>query len=900
MRFITLSWHNLASYGAETVRLEFDHTPLSEASLIAIVGNTGAGKSTILDALCLALYGNAPRFLYAKKAADLKLEDPATPVAAPDDPDDPRAILNKQAQEGSAELVFDHADGQRYKASWSVRRKRTGGFDHASNVVEVWDSATGQWHERLRCRNLHNPQPWKTADGQALLLLLGLDMGQFMRTIVLAQNDFASFLHSPDDAKAELLEKVTGTQIYTRIAERILIERQEARKAYEDSTRARALRESQCLSEAALAETRQHLSALEAERAQLEAQQKGLEGQLQWLSQGAELTARKQQQEAELATATQTLGDLKPVEQEQEQWDRVQPIAPSHHTVGECQSRHQQLTAAAQESAAKLAELQALTPRLTEQAEAAKQRLEQAQLELDKLTPIIRKARDLDKDLSAICQEGNRVKKELDAATKDKDAKLQAREATERQIRTLDEQLRRSENNLTMMVLAEAQEHLREGEPCPLCGAVHHDLAQAAHAHSGSATDKQNALNLIKEREKQQGILGQRVAAIEEAEQLRSAKSTEREAKLEEYKSRRSERDALGLTEPPDALETRLNRAQRTAQQQHDQAREALSRHAINVEGARAAKEHADKAVADNQQQLAEAQGRIDQWLSTEGGGLSTDDLRRLLAPGINRGEQRRKLQAAQQRLVAAQTALEATRRDVEQHAKAAAATTLNQTDLERQLQETTARRKQADEDLMPLGVTLRNHDEATHFLADNQAQHEQLKQDFDTAEDLCRLFGNNSSKNLRKVVQLHTLGRLVLVANTHLENMRSRYRLRPLTDSLDICVLDHDMADTLRPTSSLSGGETFMVALSLALALSTLSAGSNDYSMLFIDEGFGALSPEALELVIDALEGLDQAYDKKVALISHTPAIRERIATHIEVSRQGEAGCSQLNVNTL
>ena len=112
---------------------------------------------------------------------------------------------------------------------------------------------------------------------------------------------------------------------------------------------------------------------------------------------------------------------------------------------------------------------------------------------------------------------------------------------------------------------------------------------------------------------------------------------------------------------------------------------------------------------------------------------------------------------------------------------------------------------------------------------------------------------------------------------------------------SLALLVRDQDMGGEMRSVHSLSGGETFLVSLALALGLASMASSTLKIESLFIDEGFGSLDPESLQLAMDALDGL-QAQGRKVAVISHVQEMHERIPVQIQVKRQGN-GLSTLEV---
>ena len=131
--------------------------------------------------------------------------------------------------------------------------------------------------------------------------------------------------------------------------------------------------------------------------------------------------------------------------------------------------------------------------------------------------------------------------------------------------------------------------------------------------------------------------------------------------------------------------------------------------------------------------------------------------------------------------------------------------------------------------------------------------------------------------------------------ANQQLRQLVRRYRLKRGGSQLGLLVLDTEMGDELRSVHSLSGGETFLVSLALALGLASMASSTLRIESLFIDEGFGSLDPESLQLAMDALDGL-QAQGRKVGVISHVQEMHERIGVQIQVRRQGN-GLSHLEV---
>ncbi len=156
-------------------------------------------------------------------------------------------------------------------------------------------------------------------------------------------------------------------------------------------------------------------------------------------------------------------------------------------------------------------------------------------------------------------------------------------------------------------------------------------------------------------------------------------------------------------------------------------------------------------------------------------------------------------------------------------------------------------------------------------------------------------LIGSATGDTFRKIAQAYNLDLLVHHANVQLRQLVRRYRLKRGGSMLGLLVMDTEMGDELRSVHSLSGGETFLVSLALALGLASMASSTLKIESLFIDEGFGSLDPESLQLAMDALDGL-QAQGRKVAVISHVQEMHERIPVQIQVMRQGN-GLSTLEV---
>ena len=160
----------------------------------------------------------------------------------------------------------------------------------------------------------------------------------------------------------------------------------------------------------------------------------------------------------------------------------------------------------------------------------------------------------------------------------------------------------------------------------------------------------------------------------------------------------------------------------------------------------------------------------------------------------------------------------------------------------------------------------------------------------------LSGLIGSSKGDKFRKFAQGLTLDHLIFLANRQLEQLHARYLLnRKNSDELSIEVLDTWQGDTARDIKTLSGGESFLVSLALALGLSDLVSHKTRIDSLFLDEGFGTLDQETLETALNALDSLN-ASGKMVGVISHIESLKERIPTRIEVRKEAGLGHSRLD----
>lgn len=213
----------------------------------------------------------------------------------------------------------------------------------------------------------------------------------------------------------------------------------------------------------------------------------------------------------------------------------------------------------------------------------------------------------------------------------------------------------------------------------------------------------------------------------------------------------------------------------------------------------------------------------------------------------------------------------------------------VNLNDLESTLATLTQEKKLEEEALSEVNMKLALNANSITESLERQKDLEEKDRIYHLWEQLAKAIGTTDNDNFRDVAQAYTMGILLDRANYYMKQLSSRYLLSCYPDSLAIMVQDMEMGGELRAASSLSGGETFLVSLALALGLTSLNDEHFNMDMLFIDEGFGTLDNESLDMVMNTLENL-HSLGRKVGIISHVDTLKERIPAKIQLVRKGKS----------
>ncbi len=936
MRLLALRLQNLNSLRGP-VELRFDAAPLSQSGVFLIAGPTGAGKSTLLDAITLALYGRAARYGGGT----------------------PEEMMSRHTGECLAEADFSTPAGN-FRAVWRLRRAR----GRPEGNIQPPERRLVDLRTGLAVAE-------KTGEvSREVERVTGLDYDRFTRSVLLAQGQFAAFLKARPAERAELLEKITGTAIYSDLSK--LAWAQKAERAQQLAVQRAALAACTVLGDGERAGCTEALAGAEKEatelagriatlRAEVETHRETERATAEHAAATAEatrlqggidrLTSEKTTLAAAATHARTTCETAAAARREREAlWQATDgldsQLIPLARAVTEAKaaaataetSVHTATTAlTGAEGKLSLVEARATKARewlaahahhapLADRAAEARPRLEAwkdaaqalatAEATAAKAAEWLARAAKLDAEAAATTTALEHAKKEQSAATEAATAAAQRLEAQRRVV----------ESARLVASLDDHRARLTEGEPCPLCGATEHPWATHAPERQASTAEA-----LLAEFEKSATHTRATAAATEKrvhqleptlsALRRQAAEARAESAALAAPDAQRlatlrgaAEAAAMAGFATPAAAAEAISTWEKNATL-HRRAAETAQQVFAEVEAARQARELAAAAVRERTTALESARSHV---TAAEAAAEAVRAERRRLFGDAAVADDRRTHDLACAEAEKARAAAEA--------AELRLTTELSR--LAGQLQSTTTRRDEraawlaarpafSPERLAALATELSTAEARSTALqqklgalseqlaADTRARTARERQtaglataeaDFSRWEQLAGLIGSASGATFARFAQSLTLRHLVARANHHLQSLNPRYRLAATDgDGLDLRIVDLYQAAVERPMESLSGGESFLASLALALGLSELASRRHPIDSLFIDEGFGSLDTATLETALSALENL-HARGKVIGLISHVDLLKERIATQILVTR-GTGGVSDVRV---
>ena len=956
--------------GKHTIDLTAE--PLSNAGLFAITGQTGSGKSTLLDAITLALYGRAAR--YGNQPS-------------------PENMMSRRCGECSAEVEFEVPDGK-YTAVWQLRRARNQADGRIQSPKRyIYDGDGNTLAQQVReCDTLIEE-------------LIGLDYDRFLRSVMLAQGEFARFLKANANERAALLECLTGTAIYSDLS--ILAHKEATRRETDLNIKQQALEQIEILKNEEREAVEDHIIELEEEKRVLEKdldKKSKIAGKIDELesaltrhkeiTDGLEvLKGDRQDAKSELQLLKrhrETISFRDDLIHLQNAEEMVQSNeAKKQEAQDEREKGHKQFQQAKlnyyrilqnkiAEQKSTIQDAKALVRKANEILKIEKGWLEANQIDADlsdliadlsanlielksKRETLLREWKqvcDTTSVLTGISKYGEIVIKKIKWENV-KEGKLKTildtmaeklaeeLESAKDERTSAEKDLERCRDHLQKaQLIARLETHrdsLIEGEPCPLCGATEHPYVEDQEP---SFPFEELEVEVTKA-EEMRNTKNERVSKLYDAreklisQQSVTIKACQDRAKCETDLLKNLSMFGVALPEAGKEEETRKSLQDREkaylthwnncykVEQVEEKAKEDENNAQVLLEKYISAFEQLKEIKPED----IDGEDEVSEWLSVEEAEQDWSDKRTKLEIQENALKDRlqdtetaqKLLKKIQRRLISALEGsdfqgindLRAAKLDQEESDRIEEI----ETDLNNRKNKLTTQLQMVQETIKPLReAQIPEGDEAEQF----KSEHKKLQDDRDTLienlitqqkqiEDddknrkklvnqqklleeaekefaiwnrLRLLIGSHDGAKFRRYAQSISLDILIRHANQHLTRLSDRYRIQRRTEEeLQIEIEDLHQASVTRPMASLSGGESFLASLALALGLSELAGRNVRIESLFIDEGFGSLDSEVLDLAIGALEGLHQD-SKSVGVISHVELLKQRITTQIRVEK--------------
>lgn len=977
MKILAIRGRNLASLEGD-FEIDFTVEPLLSAGIFAISGPTGAGKSTLLDTMCLALFARTPRTDQAKEN-NVKLQDVSNEQLSQSDP---RFLLRRGTSSGFAEVDFMALNGHRYRTRWSVARAR--------------DKENGRLQNpRLALYNLDKEEEEQgtRSDLQARIIdLIGLTFEQFTRSVLLAQNDFSTFLKAEQGEKASLLEKLTGTELYSAISRQIFERNARAKEAFDlIQTRIQGI---ELLTDEEENDLRTRLAGTEKELQRVEkakAEQQALQEAVRSIEQQITIRQRQQKEAADkLVHATELLTVArheyeKGVEEQQQSEARfkslqqeilqarkldiqldtaIRDLSHSEQQLKnvmlrkeEAEKKYQAAVLRRRQGAEEIARLTAWRERykkkerIAEQLSALLLHLDAASATRSGMEAAVRSIETLRQEMAAL----NKQLSDLQQTSANKQQALKRAEADYRNLEeelkavdapALDKQIEKLRQEREQLLIEQARleasgnikdlrGRLQDGQPCPVCGSTHHPFANQVPVAPVSALtlqlqDLSNKKETYIAHTRHLARLQQQLLQLHK-ELADSEAACKEMAGKQQLAASRQEREEAIVKEQSTLLTQSLSAAdllfgnsewQKAWLQNPETFRKTLT------DFARQWHENTEKLHQLERQesaQKAECESLASFLPSLEKQAEESGQLHEKNRAAFS------SLQAERKKLLNGRSAdsveQEYIRRmeELKERLKKLSATQTEQSGIADQIRgiadQIAKDLTEASADLLrrkaaldkwtadyldssggePLEVILSRYTQEKTELAfrlrtqtENKAKVSGLQEELNVRRTeserwakLNELAGSADGAKFRRIAQGYTLDILLNYANVQLRELTRRYRLERVPETLALQVIDRDMCDEVRTVHSLSGGESFLVSLALALGLSSLSSNRMRVESLFIDEGFGSLDAETLRVAMDALESL-RTQGRKIGVISHVQEMTERIPVRVQVSRVG------------
>ncbi len=861
MRILKITLLNINSLkGKHTIDFRDDRF---SKGLFAITGATGAGKTTILDAICVAMYAKTPRL------------------------NNPNELMSKYSGECFCEVEFE-IDNIGYRSRWSQRRARKK-FDGKFQIAQMELSLL---EDGKIIESKLQEVPKRIEE------IIHLDFKRFTKSIMLAQGSFDAFLKSNQNERANLLEKITGMEIYTQISQKVFEKKKVELEKFESLKK--EVGSIELLSSSEITQITVQIKQRKIQREDLKKILHKLHEKINWLKNIEELKKSIHEQKDEITNLKENQKKQKP------QFDKL--------TLAKKAKKHELSFKLFQD---RLTQKDKLEKEIKKTQEEIKKREENEKKELKEIEKQRQKQElflssyqeKLDSIQQALIVENQliEIEKEHKKQLKESIEKNEKIESLEKELLTINKSIEINikkeqqyisslkkqieDKNIQLDLLVDIKQTLKQGMQCPLCNSTIINDIEKDDNHNPNLKDiKQYISTKEKLKKIQIKLIPLKMNKMEKDTHLEINQKEIQKDTLEivymqtKIKNLKESIKYLLKDQNPKAYQQRLHKQKEKLekelldlkdnfQKQHSQYIANKKLISIEIENL----DQLKKEINILQDQLLK-EIKQDNFFTIEE--LQNAYIEKSIFEKLLKNEEDLLQKIKQNQILLLENSQKLDHQSKNPLTEYSLEVLLKQRKSEEESIETIS--KEIGERENRLKQDLKNRNQQRSLISKVEKQ----EREFHKWSRLNDLIGSKDGDKFRKFAQHLTLGYLTQLANQYLEKISQRYLIKTSdTKELEIEIIDTYQANIIRSTNTLSGGERFLVSLSLAFGLSDLVSKNISIESLFLDEGFDTLDEETLDIALSALDYL-QHQGKMIGIISHVEILKERIPTQIHIQK--------------
>lgn len=922
-------------------KIDFTNERIQDSGIFLIWGDTGSGKSTILDAIFLALYGKTPRFNNISPSEN--------------------GIMTKGRTYCRSSVVFS-TNGKRYQSSWEQRKTKDGKKEFQSARVSLCVLDNDLENNVIASQKTQ----WETE----IKRITGLDWEKFSRTVILSQGKFSAFLSAGKNEKGDILERLTQTTFYSDISKRVFEKTKD--KEREMILCKETIENIVTLSNEEREKLLDEIKEKEDEIKSIDSELEKIEDAFLFDRLSAEVKSKKEEKERlnnerdKLESDLKILGNEKDKKAEEKE-NKERKLNEAAIKDAEVSNIRNSLKEKEQDRERKDFDCNNYKNKKLEKNESLKKCISEKEKideylianeidhDIDSLLPLLKERK---KQINETTISNNSKKNEINNAKsklKVNEEELKRlnneRDICNNEISELSYEIKNKENDIkdyptkdsvleelqkikyekkyidNIFNYEEQRKNLSSNQPCPLCGSMHHPFIEEKSVQEREREQKQKEekikelkekLARIKNLEEELKTLNNRL--IDKKMNLNDINTNivqfqsenvfltgsinklkdeqiELEQKIESMTGEYNSTTVKFGTNSLNELQNRSNK--------YKENKEKASELSKDIEILNSDIQHFTDSIKNNEAELE----RISNEIKDKNDHINKmiEERKKLFDGDIEKERNRLKsemdnltkqYEEKKDRVLQLKSDIAHLDRIIEEkEVEIKAFDESENSYLEKNAEEKSNakkdfedKKKKYDEIRIENKARIQQDDDYIKRASEGRKKLEEKEESYKKWDRLNKLIGSSEGAKFKNYAQRYTFKELIQRANKNLKDFSDRFVLYETDFDADDENKDHFLlnvfdytTDEMRPVAGLSGGESFIVSLALALGLSSMNSASLNIQSFFLDEGFGTLDPQYLERAIEAL-GKIRKNGKEIGIISHVEALKDAISEVITI----------------